>query len=603
MQFVGKYSFVKKDKTGNIIDTYSQNNVITDNGRSQIFKLLSQSSYIGFKGMDGYQALDLSAYTIQPVFSDNGSNSWRSDDDKIIAQLLPYDQSTDEYQSGQNFGAIKWNVQSSFFLKKKWDTDKAYPKPLKNVPIAQYIKGNANDVEVVKYQYKDINNNGEISDKIVDNLLKQDNSVLVNWKQINDDKNVNYRQYYNSLQNIDFFRVFCRQRIVSVSKTFSVPLWRGRISNESSKQMMVAYKIDLSQSNSNKVDGDNQTSVCLVGKYKNLGLNDSFRYFDLSNGDDLTVDIKNGVATITIGQRASDSQDSYQIILQYYVHYKDKRLDNGICGMYLYYDYLKYDSQKDDSQDTNTNQLRNRDFFGNGVFSANGGLSWDDNFCFPWCGRPIKYSDKIHILYNSTGNDDYRRYWNSDQIDLLVMSDNYDDSIRQRFFSFYPYVYKNPTQFQFLLSLRNSQIRVKNFVFLIPKFSPQVPSVFSFGDNDVEKESGVGSIAQVQDTELRNQLYRTQALQCVVDDSDSKISIKWKTVLQFEQANDFGIKQVGINYGSQFLKSLYQGKNWYYLKPIDIQQCNKLFSRVVLTNAVYKNDEQTLQVIYELQIG
>ena len=427
------------------------------------------------------------------------------------------------------------------------------------------------------------------SSRDIETLLKCNYAILK-------DKNNNYRQYYKSLQNIDFFRVFCRQRIVSASKTFSVPLWRGRILNESSQQLMVAYKIDLSQSNSNKVVGDDKKSVCLVGKYKNLKLNGDFKYFDLSGKDGLTVDIKKGIATITIGQRAADSQDLYQIILQYYVHYKDKRLDNGICGMYLYYDYLTYDPQKVGEGEDNPNQLRNRDFFGNGVFSANGGLSWDDNFCFPWCGRPIKHSDKIHILYDSTGGTNFPRYWNSDQIDLLVMSDNYEDSIRQRFFSFYPYVYKNPTQFQFLLSLRNSQIRVKNFVFLIPKFSPQVPSVFSFGDNNENKES-------VQDTELRNQLYRTQALQCVVDNSGSKISIKWKTVLQFEQANGLEIKQVGINYGSQFLKSLCQGKNWYYLKPIDIQQCNKLFSRVVLTTLESKNDEQTLQVIYELQIG
>ena len=70
----------------------------------------------------------------------------------------------------------------------------------------------------------------------------------------------------------------------------------------------------------------------------------------------------------------------------YNVYYLDDRLKNGICGMYLNY------SLATDNQQKNSDYLRERMLFGNGVFSYDGFKELDDRIAFPWHGKPVRVS-------------------------------------------------------------------------------------------------------------------------------------------------------------------------------------------------------------------
>lgn len=585
MRFVGKYSFVKRDKQNKIIQKITKNNVITETGQQQILKLLCQNQTDNFQNTVGYDVLDLKNRKIHPVFSTSGTTRIQGGDEssgQFINQLVTDDYSVIAPENSLG-DIVQWQVVSSFFMRKKWGGSLETNTPIKS----NYYAPN-NGSTVFNY-YVRITDNEEFSDSDVDRLLLKDNMSNVNWSG---HTNNNERYLCYDVQNIDFFRVFCRQRVVVGSRNQIIQLWQGRTKQDENweNKLKVIYKFDLSQSGyNNAYYNDVQNgSVCLRAKYRKFGTSGQFTYFN--NNNDVIVNCNEGTVKLcsTVIPQVNDWNNSIQVVLQYYVHYKDDRIKNGICGLYINYDYITQNISSNA-----TDHLTYRSLFGNGVFSDSTGLDWDDCICFPWCGRPIKYGNYSYLRNNTT---DIGTWFSYDQypfsISLINKHQDKIDNTPKRFYSFYPYVYKNATNFHFLASFRGEKIRIKNFLFLTPKFTPQAPNVFVFGDGE--------NIAQSEDRSLSHQMFRKSAQQSRVsfDEIENNVVVKWTTVLDFQQANQFEIKQVGMNFGQTFMKKTKD--NWFTLKPIDIDECNNLFSRVVLPTAIIKDEQSTVQVSYEI---
>ena len=585
MRFVGKYSFVKRDKKNNIVYKDEQHNVITKEGQNQILKLLSSATPINnFKNMIGYDVLDLSSYKIKPVFAINGTTILKVQD-AYMTKLLSYDYDQDDNSSMSESEFyvddedLQWKVQSSFFLNKTWNNKinngKLFRLPKVVEDKANYTRG------TFQFDYSTIRDKNIFAFQQVDAILSKDNNTYVTWNGIRDERNTFYLD--RNVQNIDFFRVLCRQKVIVYCKC-EVPLWTGTIREtivQQRNKMNVVYKTDLNET----------SSICMKVKHRKIQTyQTSFSYIT-----EYTVNIDAGTIQLTSKEYSDDYDDHnmFQVIIEYYVHYKDKQLQNGICGMYLDYNC----QSKSTTQYSDFNNKRT--FFGNGVFSSNGGKTWDDYMCFPWQGTPKKYFDYYGgFEFNGTGqwfNDNYTK-------PSLMTVQQDQDNVDEHFYSFYPYIYKDPTNFQFLIStgfLNNSQtihekIKIKNFLFLIPKYKPQVPKAFVFGSG-TDTES-------IADTKLVNQRLRLDAIICGIQQNQQSNNtiMQWKTQLDFDDANDFEISQVGLNFGNKNAKQI--KNNWYCLVPILKQDCDILFSRTKLDNPIKKTDQQTLQVTYEISM-
>ena len=104
-------------------------------------------------------------------------------------------------------------------MRKKWGGSLETNTPIKS----NYYAPN-NGSTVFNY-YVRITDNEEFSDSDVDRLLLKDNMSNVNWSG---HTNNNERYLCYDVQNIDFFRVFCRQRVVVGSRNQIIQLWQGR---------------------------------------------------------------------------------------------------------------------------------------------------------------------------------------------------------------------------------------------------------------------------------------------------------------------------------------------------------------------------------------
>lgn len=565
MKIVGKYSFIKRDKNNNVISKKQQYNTITNLGQKQILDLLLYSTPVNnFKGMIGYDVLDLSTYKIKPVFS-NG-------DTKIVKQnyinQLVSDDYSDQNPTLDKWENREWTVQSSFFFDKKWGGN--------TFKLNKVFDCTAMSNYDYSFSWRNFIKRDSFSKQDVDAILNKDHKTYVNWGGYYSPNNYD-ALFYQNIQNIDFFRVYCRQRVIVFKSSQQIDLWKGRIQGESwNDELKVVYKKDLSQTY-------NSGNFCFRAKYRAYGSTGQFTYF--TNSTDIIISDTKGTVTLAspVFPSIKNQQQGIEVILQYYVHYKDEQLKNGICGMYLDYNFV---------QKNNQNYFSKRSFFGNGIFSSNGGKSWDNYMCFPWAGTPKTYGKCYYLSFNNNNS-----WFSSGGLDTynspsLLTTSQKQDGINQHYYSFYPYVYKNPTNFCFLTFFKDQIIKIQNFLFLVPKFKPQVPRAFVFGNGNQYQQSQ-------EDVKLQNECLKLDATQCQTT-SENGI-IKWKTLLDFEQANDFTINQVGLVFGNQNLKQV-KG-NWYCLKNIVKQDCNSLFSRVRLQTPIQKTDQQALQVIYELVVS
>lgn len=601
MNFKGKYTIIKRNKNGNVLEKKSQYNKITDVGKNIVLNLFKNaSSDDNFNQMDGYQPLDLSTYKIKPLFK---NPNYRQSDQYSEEYVNGFQYRTSEnntiyydYQTRFQFdneNDQNWDVRSSLFFDKSFEFDGVtYSFVSNNITPSQA----QNERKYIDYTAYDshLTNSDNNAKKTVDLILTKNNNISFTWSGFQQPDSYNYYFFTRNIHNIDFFLVNCKQRIVSRRRGLQIPLWNGM--NEQLKKNNIVLskpKVKFRYSNGGP---HSKNLIVLQKQYNTAGDSYSWKRIDQE-----LFEVNQNKMTITFtSQNFSNGSDPYtidQFMVFYNVYYLDDRLQNGICGMYLNY------SLSNDQQ-TKTTYCLDRMLFGNGVFSYDGFKTLDDKIAFPWQGKPIKlqkitseshYRD-YYYAYNYFFNNRLHNNQNNPTHKIYTTS-QYIDYIPQRFYSFYPYVTQRPTNFVFMLALRNNRISIKNFVFLVPKLRTTAPRVFVFGNQELN---------QVQQQKITNQLFRLDALQCdsqttKKDQNNNDISlITWKTFIDYNVGNGCSITQLGLACGKDILQENSYG--WRYIKPINKQQCNQLFSKIVLQEAVQKNQQQALEVIYELVV-
>ena len=595
MNFKGKYTIIKKDKNGGILSKQSKYNRITQVGKQIILNLFKKASTSGnFKQMDGYKPLDLTNYKIKPLLKKRYVNTTQQQ--QYVTQfqykrLQYYDYYTklqfDDMQKKQ------WDVKSSFFFDNTFVFDGVNYTFVNSNKTLSYNGTSSNH-----YVYEDYNrcdyqltNNGSNLKTSVDRVLSHDNQIDFTWSGVD---NTDQGFLCRNIHNIDFFLVRCKQRIYSRKRGVAIPLWDGMNEQLLNQNITLTYpKVKFKYANG----GLHNKSLIVLHRIKNDVNPNNWTKLTSSQ-----FEINENNMTITfVGsnfQNGSDYTVVDQFMVFYNVYYLDDRLKNGICGMFLNY------SLSTDNQTKQSDYLRARMLFGNGVFSYDGFKTLDDRVSFPWQGKPVRISSLNNYSYqlrtNNNGFQNYNNTYESDVNRKLYTTNQYIDYVTQRFYSFYPYVTKSPTNFIFMLSLYNgSKISIKNFVFLTPQLRTTTPRVFIFGDQN--------SNQQISQQNITNQLLRLDAIQCDAqsiekDDNDKDVSlISWKTYIDYDVGNGIEIKQLGLACGTDKLQQTTYG--WQYMKPIRKQQFDKLFSKVVLDKSIQKNEQQAFEVYYELVVG
>lgn len=633
MNFKGKYTIIRKDKNGNILQKKSKYNKITTKGRNIVLNLFKNATSDGnFKQLIGYKPLDLSDYKLTPLLRNPSYNKEDSNSKEYVESVLHketltgYDADYETYFQFENENQQKWNVKSSFFFQKSVYhdgvtyeyqnknktasvTDSYYSSDNYSIVLKTDYNGNRrSNVDYSQYDYQ-LTNNGNNSKSSVDQILFYNNQIDFTWSGCKTD---NASFLTRNIHNIDFFLVKCKQKIRSRKKGVKIPLWNGMSeqlydSNVVLTQPKVKFRHSFSHwDDYNKEYYQKPNIIVLWRKYKSDNPN---QWQELGDSDfdvdesKMTIEFNSGNSNFSDG---SDSNNADQFMVFYNVYYLDDQLKNGICGMYLNYSLTK-DNQKRYSEQVapieydQSGQIINRMMFGNGVFSYDGFKTLDDRLSFPWQGRPIKIQ-KTHqssslkesqYFYNNNFNGKYPQ--NSPTHKLNITS-QYNDYVPQRFYSFYPYVTNSPTNFVFMLCLYDNIISIKNFVFLVPQLRTTTPRVFIFGAQQTQPTN---------EQEITKEIFRLDAIQC---DSESTKNVEgnqvslitWKTYVDYQVGNNQVIKQLGLACGTDKLQETSYG--WRYIKPITKDQCDQLFSKITLQEAVSKTDEQALEVIYELVV-
>lgn len=634
MNFIGKYSLKIKDKNNNIINSIQKKNIITKKGQQQILKILQNASMNEtIHCMDQYDVLDLKPYNITPVFENNNSTYI----DYEIGQNNEEPIKTTNYLLFDSHDKT-WQVKSSFFFHQKWDNSKLrLPPLLKN---SSYYRDRLDEdyltfkyYDIIKggiiqsnYNFTDFNNmecekNIIYSQDEIDSILLDDNKRYYQWGGC---KLFYDRDSYVSLnlnvQNIDFFRTYCKQDFILYVDNFIIDLWSGGmlVNGKFQKRDVVYKKNYINNSQKNCINVKYLKLVTEQYNYSNLTIDEirnkinenNIQLLTLPNNcfsiDELNHKIKFfNSSELEIFSDQINLNAGVYVFIEYYTHIIDSQLQKGICGMYLDYQYTKLN---------NSQQYFGRSFFGNGVFSNNAGQNWDDYMVFPWCGSPKRYGNNFEYDYAMFNIDDQMYYnsdWNINSQDrqqittghVLLTNFQDKDQVLQHFYSFYPYIYKCPTNFCFLTYFYKSYIKIKKFLFLIPKIKPQLPNLFVFGTNDkINNEYATSQSTSQNDICLNNQIFRKKSLKCYYSKEQNKYKIIWKTVIDFQQLNNQEIKQIGLCYRNVFDQP--HGGNWYHLRPFKQQDCTQLFSRTILSDndKIIKNEQQTIQVTYELEL-
>ena len=586
MNFKGKYTIIRKDKSGNVLEKKSKYNKITSVGRNIVLNLFKNASTSNFKQMIGYKPLDLSTYQITPLLKNPKNNQY--------VKTLEYSTNDQYYDYYTNFqferNDEKWDVKSSLFLDPTFKLDGIeYKFPTKNRTASiglfqqNYPTYYGKRIDYTRYD-SHLTNDGKNLKLNVDKVLNYNNNIAFTWIGCDDG---NYSSsdergqfLSNNVHNIDFFLVRCKQRILTRKNKQTIPLWNGMTEQLENKGITLNKpKVKFRYSYS----GLHSKNIMVF--HRLYSYNNSNTWNQLTS-DDFSISENN--MTIYFDKSTFDHGDDINTIDQfmvfYNVYYLDDQLQNGICGMYLNYQMLN------DVQSKTSDYLNDRMLFGNGSFSYDGFETIDGYVAFPWYGRPIKLnqlnSSNIHRGY------DFFRQGKT----LLYITSQYKDNVSQRFYSFYPYVSQRPTNFVFFMHFNNdtNSLSMKNFVFLIPQLRTTTPRVFLFGKDTTEQEK------------IKDQIFRLDAIECdsettKKDINDNDVSlITWKTYIDYDIGNDYPIKQLGLACGKDELEETSYG--WKYIKPIKKEQCNELFSKIALDQPISKNSQQSLEVIYELVV-
>ena len=126
MNFKGKYTIIRKDKNGNVLQKKSKYNKITTKGRNIVLNLFKNASSDGnFNQMDGYQQLDLSTYKIKPLFKNPNYKYGDQYSEEYVNgfQYRTLENNTIYYDYQTHFqfdneNEHNWAVRSSLFLLK-----------------------------------------------------------------------------------------------------------------------------------------------------------------------------------------------------------------------------------------------------------------------------------------------------------------------------------------------------------------------------------------------------------------------------------------------------------------------------------------------------
>lgn len=540
MKIIGKYSFIKRNKNNEIVDKFEKFNTITNLGRKRILELWSESSSTtSFDNLYGLKSLDLSPFNIKPVFN-NGSTTNSSGNCELL-----FDSSNE------------WSVSSSFF------NSGVLKSPFKyNNYTDSYIWFNNYDEAINGYD-------SESTDKI----LSSNSRFSTIWKTGSTSSNK-----LHNWHNIDINKVFCKQKIVVKGIDIAYELWDGHILNNAGnvekKDIIFKYFPINEESNflssgigrlpddSNVLKSEKCLSV--IVKYYN-----GTQYVKLDpindyifNKDSRTIIFKNNYFV----NRTTD------VIVEYQVHIITDDIKYGICGLYLDYTYAQ------NSVNSSKNNFDEQNIFGNGSFSINGGKTWDKYICFPWGGSPVeKYESD-----NSSNFSGKNTFWIND----------YADGISKHYFIFYPYVFKNATNFSFYKKLlTDNVIQIKKFNFLVPNFAPQTPQVIALG-------SGT-SVVDINNDNLENPEVYLDVQRWHSTDEDTIAS--WKSYMDFDIGNGTEFTEIGLFYGDSYIKDSTGG--WTNINPIDKNDCTNLFSRTLLgDNSFTKSEDESIEVTYELKI-
>ena len=612
MNFIGRYIVNKFNKNKQKISQHVFYNHITDAGKKLILNLLEQASTKKFHNMQGYKVLNLQPYTIQTVFDESKSNYYQPEGKGFETWFGNLTQrSTDK---------IVFDVKSSLFF--SYEYDFRYPSGTndnhnsdnkkRKYPIypaicygklynGGYTSNESNYSYITEYYdyYSDDNggnstllNNNSYSANDVDKILMQNNLTSFSWKS-KDFIDGYYRGDFLSkgLHNIDLFLVKCTQSILLNSQLFNnntqIPLWGGcvRVGEDTEKR-----KTTL------KYDSGSNHYYCLVGRYRVVG-NEQWVYFEKN---DVSIEFDSKYYLKLKDSKFNNSD--YEIQLVYYMYYQDKQLDNGICGMYLNY-LQNIDNQKKDSLQFD------RQLFGNGVFSYDGGKTNDEYVAFPWQGKPIKRNTYYfgRTSNSSTQNETaWTRYYGPFFYDhkytyhYAFFTNQYMDSISDRYYSFYPYVTAPPNCFRFHLDNHGQTVlTMKNIIFLIPDLKQHLnPRVFVFGNTQNKQNS---------DEKKYNQLLYVDTARTLIQEKDSDLNFstiaQWVTHIDYQEGNDVDFNWVGMKGCENTILNNSIYGNWKFIRPIKKQDCNILFSMVELDEAFSKNSEQAIQVFYQIGIG
>lgn len=540
MKIIGKYSFVKKNKNNEIIDQFDKTNTITNLGRKRILELWAEtSSHNSFDNLYGLKPIDLSSFKIKPVF-ENGLTTNSAGNCELL-----FDDSNE------------WTVKTTFF------NCGILKSPFKyNNYDNSYIWFNNYDNSISGYD-------SETTDKVLNYNSRF--STIWNSGSTDSDKLENWH-------NIDINKVNCKQKIRVTGIDVVYDLWDGYVldDNNSTIKKDIVFKYfpineeeDFFSSNSARFP-DNLNILksvdCLsvLIKYYN-----GSQYVFLDPENDYIINKNNKTIVFKNNYFINRVTD---VILEYQAHIITDDIKNGICGIYLDYTYSQ------NNMNTSKESFEEQNIFGNGSFSINGGETWDKYICFPWGGTPIEKYE----LDSSTDFTSKNTFWIND----------FANGISKHYFLFYPYIFKGATNFSFYKKLLNNNIiQIKKFNFLCPNFLPQTPQVIALG-------SGTNSI-DVSNEDLDNPEIYLDVKKWYPSESDTIAS--WKSYIDFDVGNNINFTEIGLFYGDTYIKDSLNG--WTNIKPIDKDDCNKLFSRTLLgENSFIKNEDESIEVTYELKI-
>ena len=277
---------------------------------------------------------------------------------------------------------------------------------------------------------------------------------------------------------------------------------------------------------------------------------------------DYTFDREAGTVTFLESGNITDGS----LVRMDYKWHDVSPFEGGCCGMYMYC-----------WPRANEGTLYHRSYMASGRYSHTGGESWEAD-SWPWKGKPERSS---YWSWHDVGYHDYNDY-----ISMLQFLPSFSGGY-ERYFMTYPYVMNKPTNLAFLAQFSYSPMWIKDWKFFKPRHQPQTPQVLALGTD--------ATSPSVSDTALGSEIIRLNV------SSKSRPSNglgRWKAYLDYHEGNDVTYKEVGLFYGDKWLNSEEGG--FTYFAPININNCNELFSRTTYDTPWSKTSDQTVEITYEL---